>query len=60
MEYALTFDVVLIEATMARMRAVHVTEIKRAAPAVQVIVLGVEYREEDVLRSLKLVPVAIS
>ena len=53
-EYALTFDVVLIEATMARMNAVHVTrEIKRAAPAVQVIVLGVEYREEDVLRFIE-------
>jgi DNA-binding NarL/FixJ family response regulator len=43
-------DVVLIDATMARTNAVHMTrEIKRAAPAVQVIVLGVEHCEEDVL-----------
>ena len=48
------FDVVLIDATMARMNAVHVTrEIKRAAPAVQVIVLGVEYCEEDVLQFIE-------
>jgi DNA-binding NarL/FixJ family response regulator len=52
--HALSFDVVLIDATMARMNAVHVTrEIKRATPAVQVIVLGVEYCEEDVLQFIE-------
>src|SRR5215470_16697031 len=54
MGHALAFDVVLIDATMASINAVHVTrEIKRAAPAVQVIVLGVEYREEDVLQFIE-------
>ena len=49
-----SFDVVLIDATMARINVVHVThEIKRVAPAVQVIVLGVEYREEDVLQFIE-------
>ncbi len=52
--YAMLFDVVLIDAAMARMNAVHVTrEIKRAAPAVQVIVLGVGYCEEDVLQFIE-------
>ena len=52
--HVMSFDVVLIDATMARMNAVHVTrEIKRAAPAVQVIVLGVEYGEEDVLKFIE-------
>jgi two-component system, NarL family, nitrate/nitrite response regulator NarL len=52
--YAMMFDVVLIDAAMARMNAVHVTrEIKRAAPAVQVIVLGVGYCEEDVLQFIE-------
>ena len=52
--YALSFDVVLIDATMDRMNAVHVTrEIKRTAPAVQVIVLGVEYCEANVLQFIE-------
>ena len=47
-------DVVLIDATTARMHAVQVTrEIKRAAPVVQVIVLGVEYGEADVLQFIE-------
>jgi DNA-binding NarL/FixJ family response regulator len=51
---AMPLDVVLIDATMARMNAVHVTrEIKRASPAVQVIALGVEYCEEDVLQFIE-------
>jgi len=51
---ALSFDVVLIDATMARINAVHVTrEIKRAAPAVKVVALGVEYCEEDVLQFIE-------
>src|SRR5215471_12679127 len=54
MGHALAFDVVLIDATMASINAAHVTrEIKRAAPAVQVIVLGVEYCEEDVLQFIE-------
>jgi len=54
MEHTLTFDVVLIDATMARMNVVHITRaIKRVAPAVQVIVLGVEYREDDVLQFIE-------
>ncbi|HEY7495298.1 MAG TPA: response regulator transcription factor [Candidatus Tectomicrobia bacterium] len=54
MEYTIAFDVVLIDATMARMNAVQVTRgIKRAAPAVQVIVLGVECCEEEVLRFIE-------
>jgi len=52
--HALSFDVVLIDATMVRINAVHVTrEIKRAAPAVQAIALGVEYCEEDVLQFIE-------
>jgi len=52
--HAMLFDVVLIDAAMARMNAVYVTrEIKRAAPAVQVIVLGVEYCEENVLQFIE-------
>ena len=51
---SMLLDVVLIDATMARMNAVHVTrEIKRASPAVQVIALGVEYCEEDVLQFIE-------
>jgi len=51
---SMLLDVVLIDATMARMSAVHVTrEIKRASPAVQVIALGVEYCEEDVLQFIE-------
>jgi DNA-binding NarL/FixJ family response regulator len=43
-------DVVLIDATMARTNAMHMTRaIKRDSPTVQVIVLGVEHSEEDVL-----------
>jgi DNA-binding NarL/FixJ family response regulator len=53
-ESPMPFDVVLIDATMARMNAVHVTrEIKRTSPAVQVIILGVEYCEEDVLQFIE-------
>lgn len=52
--HALSLDVVLIDATMARLNAVQVIrEIKRAAPAVKVIVLGVEYCEEDVLQFIE-------
>jgi DNA-binding NarL/FixJ family response regulator len=52
--HALLFDVVLIDATMARMNAVYMTRvIKRAMPAVQVIVLGVEYYEEEVLQFIE-------
>ena len=48
--HARPFDVVLIEATMARMNPVHLTrQIKSAFPAVQVIVLGVEQCAEEVL-----------
>jgi Response regulator containing a CheY-like receiver domain and an HTH DNA-binding domain len=51
---SLPLDVVLVDATMARMNAVHVTrEIKHASPAVQVIALGVEYCEEDVLQFIE-------
>jgi DNA-binding NarL/FixJ family response regulator len=51
---AMPLDVMLIDATMARMNAVHVTrEIKRTSPAVQVIALGVEYCEEDVLQFIE-------
>jgi len=52
--HAMPFDVVLIDATMARMTAMHATrEIKRATPAAQVIVLGVGYCEEDVLQFIE-------
>ena len=50
-EEAVPFDVVLVEATMARMNAVHVTrEIKYTLPTVRTIALGVEPGDEDVLR----------
>jgi DNA-binding NarL/FixJ family response regulator len=53
-DHAVPFDVVLIDATMARMNALHlIREIKRAFPAVQVIVLGLEPLEEDVLRFIE-------
>jgi len=53
-EYSMLLDVVLIDATMARMNAMHmIQEIKRASPAVQVIALGVEYCEEDVLQFIE-------
>lgn len=52
--YALPCDVMLIDATMARMNAVHVTRaIKRASPTVQVIALGVEPGDEEVLRFIE-------
>lgn len=52
--HSMPLDVVLIDATMARLNAMHVTrEIKRASPAVQVIALGVEYGEEDVLQFIE-------
>jgi DNA-binding NarL/FixJ family response regulator len=51
---SMPFDVVLIDATMARMNAVHATrEIKCASPAVQVIALGVESCEEDMLQLIE-------
>jgi DNA-binding NarL/FixJ family response regulator len=52
--HAVPFDVVLIDATMARTNAVpRIREIKRVFPTVQVIVLGVEYVEEDVLQFIE-------
>jgi DNA-binding NarL/FixJ family response regulator len=54
LEYWMPFDVVLIDATMAKINAMHVTRaIKRASPAVQVIALGVEQGEEDVLQFIE-------
>jgi len=51
---SMPLDVVLIDATMVKMNAVHVTrEIKRASPAVQIIALGVEYCEEDMLQFIE-------
>jgi DNA-binding NarL/FixJ family response regulator len=51
---SMPLDVVLIDATMARMNAVNVMrEIKHATPAVQVIALGVESCEEDVLQFIE-------
>jgi DNA-binding NarL/FixJ family response regulator len=53
-EHAIPLDIVLIDTTMARMNAVHVTRaIKRAAPAIQIIALGVGSGEEDVLRFIE-------
>jgi DNA-binding NarL/FixJ family response regulator len=53
-EHTMPFDVALIDATMASMHAVHlVRQIKRLLPAVQVIVLGVEHLEEDILRFIE-------
>jgi DNA-binding NarL/FixJ family response regulator len=47
-------DVVLVDAAMARMNAAHVTRaIKRTSPAVQVIALGVEQSDEEVLRLIE-------
>jgi len=48
------FDVALIDASMARANALQlIWEIKRSFPAVQVVVLGIEHREEDVLRFIE-------
>lgn len=53
-ERTLPCDVMLIDASMARMNAVHVTRaIKRASPTVQVIALGVESGDEEVLRFIE-------
>jgi DNA-binding NarL/FixJ family response regulator len=53
-DHAVPFDVVLIDATMARTNTVpRIREIKHVFPAVQVIVLGVEYVEEDVLQFIE-------
>ena len=53
-EHAMPFDVALIDATMASMKAVHLTrQIKSVFPAVQVIGLGLEPLEEDILRFIE-------
>ena len=53
-DHSTPFDVVLIDTTTVRMNTVHVMrEIKRTCPGVKVIVLGLEYLEEDVLRFIE-------
>lgn len=48
------FDVALIDASMVRANALQmIWEIKQSFPAVQVVVLGIEPREEDVLRFIE-------
>lgn len=52
--YMMPCDVMLIDATMARIPAVHVTRaIRQASPTVQVIALGVESGDEEVLRFIE-------
>jgi DNA-binding NarL/FixJ family response regulator len=53
-DHSTPFDVVLIDTATVRMNIVHVMrEIKRTCPEVKVIVLGLEYLEEDVLRFIE-------
>jgi len=53
-EDVMPFDVALIDASMARANALQmIWKLKRSFPAVQVVVLGIEHREEDVLRFIE-------